>query len=333
MSSSTSFGSGVMGSGPLGTAPFFDVKALIDAVLRATGHSSPASETTKRAAVLQFINNTYQEVCMGKHWAWMFSTWDISLFEPEEAGTVSVVNGDETVTGVASEFNATHIKGKFVLAGKQSIYSVASITSALSLELETKWAGDDESDADFKIYKTQYELPSTVDQIRSLTNDENNLKLLPLGNQEFRQLQQRNPAREGPPTHYTLMRRDVDDDAIYMEVYPNPDKDYNLHLDYSVRILKLDDSDDCYPIIPDRYRVVLFYGALSQMYRYMNKSEQAALADRDFQRTFLRLQNDTQLTDSRLRFKPARNYRQRTFQRGLRRGRGFQDRTTFGRDD
>jgi len=333
MSSSTSFGSGVMGSGPLGTAPFFDVKAIIDAVLYATGHSSPSSETTKRAAILQFVNNTYQEICMGKHWSWMFSTWDISLYEPETAGTVSLTNGDETVTGVLTDFNATHVKGKFVVDGKDSIYSVASITSALSLELETPYAGDDVSDANFKIYKTQYQLPSVVDQIRSITNDENHHKLLPLGTQEFRQLQQKDPSREGPPTHFTLMRRDVDDDSMYMEVWPNPDKDYNLHLDYSVRILRLDDSANCYPIIPDRYRVVLFYGALAQMYRYMNKVEQAALADKDFQRTFFRLQNDTQLTDSRLRFKPARNYRQRTYQRGLRRGRGFQDRYTFGRDD
>lgn len=333
MSSSTSFGTGVFGSGPLGTAPFFDVESMIDAILTSTGHSTPSMEPTKRRAILQFMNNSYQEICMGKHWAWMFATYDISVFGPNTTGTISATNNDETITGVGTTFSANDVKGRFVAVGQNSTYNVSDITSATSIELETKWAGDDISDNDFKIYRQQYKLPKEVDQIRSLVLDELNIKLVPVGTQEFRRLQAADPLREGFPAYYTLIRRDVDDDAVYAEFYPLIDRDYNLHIDYSVRILKLEDSDECFPIIPDRYRVVLFYGALAQFYRYMNNETSAALADADFKRTFFRLQNDTQLTDSRLQIKGARNYKNRSRMRRLFAGRGFQDRFTFGRDN
>jgi hypothetical protein len=333
MSSSTSFGSGTFGSGPLGTAPFFDMQSLISAVLRTTGHSNPTQETTKRAAILQFCNNSYQEICMGKHWAWMFATYDISIFGPNTTGTVSATNNIQTITGVGTAFDATDVKAKLYVESVNSVYNVSEVDSTTSLTLETKWANDDIADAAFKLYKTQYRLPVEVDQIRAMVIDELNLKLVPIGTQELRRLQSENPTLEGCPRYYSLIRREVDDDGQFVEFFPMPDRDYNVHLDYSVRILGLEDSDDCYPIIPDRYRVVLFYGALAQFYRYMNDTTSAQLADADFKRTFFRLQNDTQLTDSRLQIKNARNYKNQSRLRRLFSGRGFMDRYTFGRWD
>lgn len=330
MSSSTSFGSGTFGSGPLGSAPFYDTKDLIDAVLYTTGHKSPSLETTKRAAVLQFLNNSYQEIVMGRHWAWMFATWDISLNGPYDTGTIAATNGDETITGVSTVWSTNQLKGRLVIEGQASTYSVATVNSPTSLELETVWSGDDiEAGTAYKIYAVQYQLPDVVDQVRAMVIDEINLKMIPLGTQEFRIMQSRNPLMEGPPRYYTLIRRDIDDDGVYAEFYPMPDKDYNIHIDYSVRILKLDDEEDCYPIIPDRYRVVLYYGALKQFFRYLNDDQKSMAADKDYQMALRRLENDTQLTDSRLVITPQRKYRRR-----LRRfGPGFQDRYTFGRWD
>lgn len=333
MSSSTSFGSGTFGTGPLGTAPFFDVKALIDNVLYTTGNSNPATETTKRAAILQMLNNSYQEICMGKHYAWMFATYDYSLFGPKEAGTVSATNNDATITGSGTVFDDTDVKSKLYVESVNSIYNVLSVTSQTSLELETKWANDSISDAGFKLYKVQYQLPVEVGDVRAMVLDENQRKLVPLGVQELRVMQSRDPSRTGAPEYFSLIRRDVDDDAVYAEVWPMPDRDYNIHLDYTVRILKLEDSDDCYPIIPDRYRVVLFYGALYQFYRYLKNEASAATAYQDFLRTLATLKNDTQLTDSRLIVKNRRNYRARSRLRAIYAGKGFQDRYSFGRDD
>jgi hypothetical protein len=333
MSSSTSFGSGTFGSGPLGTAPFFDMASLITSVLRTTGHSNPTQEVTKRAAVLQFCNNTYQEICMGKHWAWMFATYDISIFGPTDTGTISASNNSATITGIGTAFSSNDRKGKLVVQGVNSVYNISSVASTTSLTLETKWANDSVTGSGFKIYNVQYKLPVETDQIRAMVIDEINLKMIPLGTQEFRVKQAQDPTATGAPIYYSLIKRDVDDDAQYVEFYPMPDRDYNIHLDYSVRILGLEDSGDCYPIIPDRYRVVLFYGALAQYYRYTNDATNAQLADRDFLRTFNRLQNDTQLTDSRLQIKPARNYKNRSRLRRMLSGRGFMDRFTFGRWD
>lgn len=333
MSSSTSFGSGTFGSGPLGTAPFMDVQDIINNVLYATGHSNPATEDTKREAVLQFINNTYQEICMGKHYAWMFATYDISIFGPNQTGTISATNNDATITGVGTLFSANDVKAKLAVTSVNSVYNVSSITSQTELELETKWANDDVADSTFKLYNVQYQMPTEVGDIRAMVLDELQRKLIPVGPQQLRIMQSRDPLREGPPTHFALIRRDVDDDGVYAEFFPMPDKDYNIHIDYTVRILKLDDVADCYPIIPDKYRAVLFYGALAQFYRYLKNAPLAADANRDFMRTMMTLKNDTQLTDSKLVIKNARNYRARSRLKRIKAGGGFQDRTTFGRDD
>lgn len=331
MSSSTSFGSGTFGSGALGSAPFFNTKDLIDSVLTTTGHASPAQETRKRAAILQFLNNTYQEVVMARHWRWLYATYDFSIFGPNSTGTVSATNNDQTITGTGTAFDSTDLKGKLVIDNVQSVYNVSSVASTTSLELDTKWAGDSVSDSSFKIYKAQYKLAAEVDQILNMTNDAIGLKMIPLGYQELRRLQQQDPTSSGAPRYYSLIRRETDDDSQYIEVFPYPDKDYNIHIDYTVRILKLEDSEDVYPIVPDRYRVVLFYGALAQFYRYLNDPQGEANAKQDFGRVFVRLQNDTQLTDPKVIIKPARNYRNRAL-RYARSTKGFQNRDTFGRD-
>lgn len=330
MSSSTAFGSGVFGSGPLGSAPFFDVKAIIDAVLYTTGHSSPASETTKRRAILQYINNSYQEIVFSHNWRWMYASYDISMFAPYETGSVNVTNNSATITGVGTVFSSNYLRAQFSLKSKNIVYNVLSISSPTSLTLQTKYAEDDETEVSFQLALASYKLPTEADQIKIMAIDNINLRLIPLGEEDFAIMKSKDPSRLGTPRYYSLKKRETDDDAQYVEVYPAPDKDYNVHLTYSVRIFRLDDSASCYPIIPDRYRVVLYYGALMQFYRYTKDLDNAALAQRDFERSLVRLQNDTQTTDNRLRIVPAREYRGRLNRRYFR---GYLDRYDFGRFD
>lgn len=309
MSSSSSFGSGVFGTGPLGTQPFFNVSEMIDAVLQSTGHSQPATETTKRAAILQFINNRYQDVCLGRHWRWFKAAYDFSLQGPSSTGTVSATQGDDEITGAATSWTTitAPIKGIFFLDGSNVVYHVSSLDSDSTITLETDFSEDDVTDSGYTIAKNQYVLPAETDNILSFVVN-SNFQLRPLGVNDFRELQATNPTALGQPQVFSPIRRDTDDDSIYVEVWPAPDKKYQCHIDYTVRIARLDDDTDCYPIIPDRYRAVLFYGALAEFYGYMRDPVNREKAEVDYQRFLSKMMTDTQLTDQALVFKPAVNY-------------------------
>lgn len=311
MSSSSSFGSGEFGSGPFGTIPFFSVSELITAILRATGHGTPTQEVTKRAAILQFLNNRYQDVLVGRHWRWGQASFDFNLEAPYSTGTISLTQGSQTVTGTGTDFSANiEAKSLLTIPGSSVVYHVLSVESTTSLTLETKFAEDDVTDSAFVIYQNQYRLPKEVDHIQSMIVDSVS-KLVPLGVEDFRLNQSRQPTRAGVPETFALIRRDVDDDARYIEIYPAPDRRFQTHIDYTVRIAKLEDDSDCFPIIPDRYRSVLYYGALAEFYGFLRDPTNREIAEKDYARMLFKMQSDTQLTDQALTFTPARNYRTR----------------------
>ena len=332
MSSSTGFGTGVFGSSALGTQPFFDVESLINAILYATGHGSPSTETTKRRAILQFINNRYQDICMGTQWRWLKAAYDFNLEAPYDTGTVALTLGDATVTGTGTNWTTTFVTAKDVLMipSLGQVYHVSERTSSTVIELESEFANDESLTAeDYVIGRNQYQLPQVTDHLISFIVDSQH-KMIPIGVQDFRRLQSSDPCRTGQPIYYSMVRRDTDDDAVYMEVYPTPDRAYQCHIDYTVRIMYLEDSDDCYPIIPDRYRSVLYYGALAEFYQYMRDPSNSNLAEGQYRAFLNQMRNDTQQTDDRFVITPARNYKSRM--RGIGKYSGTTTIEDFGRE-
>lgn len=317
MSSSSSFGGGTaFGTTPLGTSPFYDVKGLIDSILKVTGHgSNPAGETLKRAAILVSLNNKYQEICVGRNWRWLKADYDTRFFGPYTTGTCYATNDDATITGVGTTFSATiNAKDSFWFHSKGVVYHVASITSPTSLELETNYSEDTIALADaeaFTIARVQYKLPKETDQILTVTVNSDR-KLVPVGPEDLATIKARRPTETGQPQVFSFIRRDTDDDAQYIEVWPAPDKDYQVAIQYTVRILYLEDSADCYPIIPDRYRAVLYYATLAEFYyTVMRDPVNADRAKADYLNFYNRMANDTQATDQELVMMPARNYLRR----------------------
>lgn len=316
MSSSTGFGSGTFGTSALGTSPFFNCKELIDSVLSFTGHSSPASETTKRAALTQAMNNCYQEVILGREWPWMKASYDFRLSEPYTTGTATATKGSTTVTGTGTVWNANLTPGNiFHFENSRVIYHIASVESDTELTLETAYSEDDQTDGGYVAVKNQYKVPKETDYLLTWVMN-SDYKAIPVSPDELRLIQSKDPTRLGCPKFYSLVRRDTDDDATYVEVWPSPDKTYQTHIDYKVRILKLSDDEDEYPIIPDRYRAVLYHGMLWQFYQYLRKPESAAIQEKIYYRFLNRMENDFKFTDGQMKIIPARNYLRRRGRRG-----------------
>lgn len=310
MSSSSGFGSGVFGSSGLGTNPFYNVSEIIDAILYTTGHGQPSTETTKRNAILYFINNRYQEICLGPyHWEWIEASYDFTLEDPYDTGTVSLIKGDASVAGTSTLWDANiNVKDIFTVSGFNQVFHVSGVTSNTALSLETDYSEEDQTDVSYKIGKNQYKLPKETDKLNSFILD-SQYKLVPVGVQDFRYIQSQNPTLFGRPEFYSMIRRDTDDDAVYVEVFPTPDKKYQCHIDYKVRIVKLEDLTTCYPIIPDRYRAVLYYGTLADyLNNYVGDAGRAQVAMNNFSKMYADMKNDKQVDSQVLQFIPSRKY-------------------------
>jgi hypothetical protein len=320
MSSSSGFGTGTFGTTNYGTTPFGDSKDIIDQVLKATGHTRPESETSKREQILIFLNNRYQQVCMGTYWRWMKAKYDFNLEAPYSDGTASSVSGSYDISGVDTVWDATLFPScLFWFHDSQVTYHVADVSSTTALTLESKFSEDDQTEGSYTIAKNRYKMPKEVDELLGVTiNGTSKIELV--GPDTLSLYQSKDPTATGIPRFAAYVRRDVDDDATYVEFWPAPDKRYQVELSYSVRIFYLGDEEDCYPIIPDRYRAILFYGACADFATIVLKNQMVGtLMLQNYGQLFVQMKNDKAISDQDLTVQPARNYVRRAT-RGRRQG-------------
>lgn len=305
--SGPTFGGGGFGSATFGLTPFYNTKTLIDAVLRATNHSNPENETQRRTLVLTFINNKYQKVCQTKPWDWMYQRADFLLKKPYSEGTISLVQGSEEVTGSLTQFSVNAIPYNVLVPGtRDEAYVIERITGNTALTLESQFAGEDLTDVSFEILKPSYELPQDIGEILSI-NVDGHAKITLIGPDEMQTRKGYSTSQTGVPMYATITNR-REDGVRTLEVFPAPDDNYKCSIAYKVNICALTDAEDSIPLVPDRYRSILYYGALQEMLRFQTKLEESDKAGADFQMGLLAMMNDSQLTDSALRIQPRRNY-------------------------
>lgn len=331
MSSSTGFGSGAFGSTSYGFAPFGDTQEIITNILKATGHTRPDEETTKRQQILIFLNNRYQQVCIGTFWRWMKAKYDFNLEAPYTTGTASSTEGSETITGTGTLWNTNLApKNIFWFNDSQVVYHVGEVVSATEFTLESKFSEDSQTDGDYTVAKNQYKMPKEVDELLGITVN-GTTKVTIVGPDDLSLVQSKDPTRTGIPRYAAFTRRDIDDDATYIEFWPAPDKRYQVELTYTVRIFSLEDAEDCYPIIPDRWRSVLFYGAAADFATIVLKNPtvgQTMLGM--YNQIYIQMKNDRTLSDQDLVVQPAVDYRKR-FTKRFGRRQGFWGLDYFGK--
>lgn len=287
-----------------GTAPFYRSSGIIDSVLTATGHGTPASELKKRLAVLGFLNARYQEIFIGQHWNWMQESIEWRLQAPYTDGTASATYNSQTVSGLDTAWNATlHPYNLFFFNSSHVVYFTSTVESNISLTLSTKFSEDDISDAAYTLAKSRYRLPVETDQVKSIVVDSYQPIQL-VGVQDFRAIAARDPARTGTPKMATVVKRNRDDDMVYIEFWPAPDKAYQVKLDITLRAVKLYDATTSIPLVPDRYRSVLFYGALADFQRnIMNQGDKADRNEGKYNSLLVQMRNDKQLTEQRMQMR------------------------------
>lgn len=308
------FGDGAFGTEVFSSSPLYNTKTLIDAILRDTGHSNPSTETNKRLAVLGYLNNVYAYVSTKRPWDWLYQTVDFIFKKYESDGTISIDNRSQTVTGVGTLFSSTMIPNNVLtISSRSDRYVIQSIESETSLTLEGPFAGEDIVASGFRVLKPIYTAPSDLETFESIVLGDDQGELVPVGTQEMNRKRARDLTMIGPPRWFTEIGRRAADGVRTFEIYPAPDRDYTAQLSYRVNIQKLDDAEDSFPLVPDRHRVVLYYGAMAEMFMFLRDPESAAIYDKRFQMTLINMQGDAKLTDSKyiLRARRGRTGRRR----------------------
>lgn len=256
---------------------------------------------------------------------------DILLRGPEQNGFVNLVEASQEVVGVGTNFSSLDMPYQVLsIPSKNETYMISKIEAANKLQIEGQYSGPSDNNIGFKILRSIYEMSSDVEDIQSFQIDRIG-EIIPMGRQEFFRLKQSVPGQTGLPRIFTEVSRRASDGVINVEVYPAPDKNYTARLAYGVQVKQLQDSETSFPFVPDKHRIVLYYGALADMYAYLRDATMTARADGLFMDSLLNMRNDTKLTDSKIQFQPSRNYKNRRLRR--RSGRLSYSPGDFARED
>jgi hypothetical protein len=140
---------------------------LADVLWRAYEQTDGSSQYADPA--LRYLNRAYRSLWTGgaefmpglpTNWWWMRSQGQIILEPLYETGTVSLTNGSDIAT--LSDAPSYSLQGYHLLVTSASaVYQITEhAASDVGLVLDTEYVGDDDTAAEFKAVKLDYDLPA-----------------------------------------------------------------------------------------------------------------------------------------------------------------------------
>lgn len=114
--------------------------------------------TAADAQIVAAINAGLSRVAKAHRWSWLQTDGDLTFNAAYSTGTVTLTNGDATVTLTGGTWPTWAASGKFLYNGQT--FRVLSRTSNSEIELTTTWAGTTVSGVSYDIYQNEYTLPT-----------------------------------------------------------------------------------------------------------------------------------------------------------------------------
>ena len=243
----------------------------------------PTSNSTERVKVQAVINEVYRDICAKQDWWWLKKKTSIATTPKFETGTVSVTQNSTTITfstiptmtmldgSTGSQLNIrgytlsipTGSSDPLPLYYIDAPYTIGSVNAVL----ESVYTNETDSAASFRLYQDQYRLPADCGKVLSFQRFGEVQPARRVGIEEMKQIKQYD-RREGRPELYTVFDFvDTGDPTArrYLQIHPFPDVQYRMEIWYKQNLnTELTGQDQ--PFIPDDYRQVLFYGAMSRAY-------------------------------------------------------------------
>lgn len=249
-----------------------DFKDIQDAVLEQL--RIPADDTNTLEKIKRDINMVYvNEVVPANRWPWLRKRLDKIHSKYYNTGTANV--GEDSTTVVLSAAVATSKVGYyFATNGHNEIYKITAHTAGSdTLTLESAYTGSDNTEASYKIWTDEVNLPIDCRETIDIRHDWTSRPMIPRGMQKFDELMMTDRRLEDRPRYYstddfkdpTPGDDETESDRYrYMRIYPALyNKNTTLHITYVQEVDALDtDADE--PLMPIEDRIILVYGALRQ---------------------------------------------------------------------
>lgn len=300
------FGSGEFG-GALGGGLSTNVQQLITDALMTTGIGS--QDTRYRATALAFANQVYLTILKGRHWKFMNKELFVETKAPFTSGSVNVTAGSHLVEAYNGQllFNTNILGGLFQVTGFEDYYRAFKTEKPTEFEITPGYARDTATDQSYQILFDRIKLDSKIQDLKSMTITSDR-EIKPLGLQQFRTMKSNRPGLIGTPEWYTIVEQNPQDGSMVVEMYPSPDRLYSVHMEYTERPLRLEDSETCFMVIPSEHYDVILLALRAKIYQDQNNMQAYKDTTSEAASAWLRMVGDQELTDSRARFIHGRNY-------------------------
>jgi hypothetical protein len=228
------------------------------------------------------INDRIEAICRAFTWTRLKQQSILQTVDEYTTGTIDIVVGATSGTGTGTTFT-TGMTGRFIRLSNLLPPYTFTYVSPTSFTIDRAFEGpDDLDDAGFKIYKSIFELPSTLESIVSLRNLHFGYDL----NEETREWLDRNAAARyayGEPTVY-VPAEDSANNLQQIELYPSPIVGRGYGMDWRLQPPLFDLEDlDTDATFPDWFSMpAMFAGVCADLYRIQGESSMAQMEEQRF---------------------------------------------------
>lgn len=218
------------------------------------------------------LNRAQSDFWYAKPWNFRRATAYLSMLATYETGTATFTQGSANVTGSGTTWTAAHTGMKIARSVSGPWYTFTR-TGATTGTLDRNYVEADATAVAYVIYQDVYTLASTAEQILAadvVTHETGAVGLHRLARHEA-ESRWPLPVGKGRPTWWAL--HDYSSGNIRVRVGPTvPDTAFSVRYGHLARVTDLSaDGDESG--VPDRWRHVITYGALRELYLLYNRPD------------------------------------------------------------
>jgi hypothetical protein len=205
---------------------------------------------------------------------------------------------------------------KLKVAGYDSIMTVAANAGGdVILTMTAAWPHATVTAGTFQIWQDEYPLATDFGRPVNYIDFINHWRLQPVGLRQMREYAPW-PATPGKSRYYTLIKPAVGDQRVWnILFYPPPDETAMIPYEYITSYMAFSSlgagqatmvSDDDEPWMDERYRHMLVYGALAEIYRDFKDDTRSSEALAKYEQLLKRMADDEEVTCDSPRLIPSR---------------------------
>lgn len=207
------------------------------------------------------VNSAYSRALARETWSGLRKQSEFVIPAPYTTGTVTVTQNSTTVTGAGTAWTSALVNHQFFLAGAP-FYTVGTVTSTTTLELDRVYAGATASGQTYSIQYLYLRCPSDFESFTSVVDYTENWRLWLDITQEKLNAWDAQRTESGSPWILAPAPR-ASDDTVRYEIWPRPSAARQLSFWYTKKPALLNANSDK-PIFPIRGDV-LRWGALAEI--------------------------------------------------------------------